>query len=175
MKNVKKLILNTAALTATSLAMKTVAVLYNVFLTDKIGTAGIGLFTLVMTVYAFIKTLGSSGLSLAGTRLSIDERDGTKHHMRSLVLLGAALGTSVGVLLYFGADLFASLWLSEPDTAGALRILSFSLPFVAMSACLGGYPNRRPHRNGTPARDRSPRGGGYHHRAHLRGTRNHAP
>ncbi|MBE6551666.1 MAG: hypothetical protein E7665_05960 [Ruminococcaceae bacterium] len=139
MKNVKKLILNTAALTATSLAMKTVAVLYNVFLTDKIGTAGIGLFTLVMTVYAFIKTLGSSGLSLAGTRLSIDERDGTKHHMRSLVLLGAALGTSVGVLLYFGADLFASLWLSEPDTAGALRILSFSLPFVAMSACLGGY------------------------------------
>ncbi len=139
MKNVKKLILNTAALTATSLAMKTVAVLYNVFLTDKIGTAGIGLFTLAMTVYAFIKTLGSSGLSLAGTRLSIDERQGTKHHMRSLILLGALLGTAVGALLYFGADLFAGLWLSEPDTAGALRILSFSLPFVAMSACLGGY------------------------------------
>jgi len=139
MKNVKKLLLNTAALTATALAMKTVAVLYNVFLTEKIGSAGIGLFTLVMTVYAFIKTLGSSGLGLAGTRLSIDEKEKTVYHMRRLAFVGALLGCFAGAVLFFGAEAFSAIWIGNAETASALRILSASLPFVAVTACFGGY------------------------------------
>ncbi|MEA4832148.1 MAG: oligosaccharide flippase family protein [Oscillospiraceae bacterium] len=139
MKNAKKLLINTLLLTATSLAMKTVAVLYNVFLTGRIGTAGIGLFSLIMTVYAFAKTLGASGLSLASTRLTVDNPDAAARNMRKLVLSGLTAGLIAGALLYFCAGMAAELWLQSAATAPSLRILAFSLPFISMTVCFGGY------------------------------------
>lgn len=44
MKNTKRLLINTLTLAATSFLMRTVGVAFNVYLTGRLGAAGIGLF-----------------------------------------------------------------------------------------------------------------------------------
>ena len=56
-------------LTLVGLAMKTSAMLLGAFITRTVGAEGIGLYTVVMTVYAFALTFATSGISLTVTRL----------------------------------------------------------------------------------------------------------
>lgn len=56
MKNTKRLLINTLTLAATSFLMRTVGVAFNVYLTGRLGAAGIGLFSLVTDVYAMALT-----------------------------------------------------------------------------------------------------------------------
>lgn len=48
MRRAKQLLLHTSAMTATSLLMRTIALVFQVYVAGKIGAAGIGLFQLVM-------------------------------------------------------------------------------------------------------------------------------
>ena len=56
MKNTKRLLINTLTLAATSFLMRTVGVAFNVYLTGRLGAAGIGLFSLVIMRMVFLKS-----------------------------------------------------------------------------------------------------------------------
>ena len=63
---------NAAILTATALITRTLGILMRVYTAGKIGTVGLGLFSLVMTVFAFCVTVSTSAVHLACTRLVTD-------------------------------------------------------------------------------------------------------
>ncbi len=143
MKNVKKLLLNTLLLTATALFMRTVGMAFNVYLTNRIGSAGIGLFQLIMSVYSMSVTFASSGIRLAATRLVIEELSSRNGQVRAVmwrcVLYGLLVGSTVAMVLYLGADWISQTWLGDTRTKLPLQLLAVSLPCVAMSSSLGGY------------------------------------
>ena len=64
MRRAKQLLLHTSAMTATSLLMRTIALVFQVYVAGKIGAAGIGLFQLVMSVYTLATTVAVSGVRL---------------------------------------------------------------------------------------------------------------
>ena len=66
MENKKKFLYNGIMLTAVGIAMRTAAMFFNAFVTQKIGAEGMGLYTIVMTVYGFAVTFATSGISLTG-------------------------------------------------------------------------------------------------------------
>lgn len=139
MQSIKKLFFTTIALTLTSFLMKTVAVWFNVYLTSLVGTVGMGIFQLIMTVYALSKTLAYGGMNLSATRLCIDDFEHTRHSMRRLLLCAAILGFSAAGLLYTTSDFLSLVWIKSKSGAYSLRVLAFSLPFVSLSAALNGY------------------------------------
>lgn len=139
MQSIKKLFFTTIALTLTSFLMKTVAVWFNVYLTGLVGTVGMGIFQLIMTVYAMAKTLSYGGMNLSATRLCIDDFEHTRHSMRRLLLCAGILGLSGAVLLFSLSDFLSLVWIQSKSASDSLRILSFSLPFVSWSAALNGY------------------------------------
>lgn len=143
MKSTKKLLLNTAVLTGMNFLMRTVSVAFNVYLTNRIGAAGIGLFQLIMTVYALSVTLGCAGIRLASTRLVAEDKGlgqgRSRVIMRRCLLFGFATGLAASCLLYGGAELAAGYWLHDLRAVRPLRILSLSLTPVALSASLSGY------------------------------------
>lgn len=70
MRRAKQLLLHTSAMTATSLLMRTIALVFQVYVAGKIGAAGIEeKFQLVMSVYTLATTVAVSGVRLAATRL----------------------------------------------------------------------------------------------------------
>ncbi len=143
MGGAKRLFHNTILLTATSFLMRTVSVSFNVYLTNKIGADGIGLFQLIVAVYGMAVTFAGAGIRLASMRLVADNLTTGKHSerqiMRCCILYSLICGTVVALILSGGAGLIGQKWICDKRSIPSLRVLSISLPFVAVSAALGGY------------------------------------
>ena len=142
MENARKIMTNTLILTGASFLMQTVGVSFNVWLTNKIGSVGIGMFQLIMTVYNLAVTLGCGGIRLASTRLTVESEargEAVKKTVGRCILYAFVTGTLIAFLLISLSDIAAKYWLSDMRTAEPLRILALSLPFVAMSSALNGY------------------------------------
>lgn len=142
MNNARSILGGTLILTASSILMQTVGVSFNVWLTARLGAAGIGLFQLILTVYNLAVTLGCGGVRLASTRLTVEgiaRGENVKRTVRGCVRYAFLVGCAVAALLFVFADLAAVRWIKNGEAALPLRILALSLPFVAASAALNGY------------------------------------
>jgi len=144
LKNTRKLIFNTALLTAASFLMQTVTVAFNVYLTKRIGAVGIGLFQLTMTVYMMGVTFSCAGVRLSSTRLNIDllaEDPGAslRRSMRFCVGYALCVSTVIAVALWALAPMAAAHWLHDMRSAMSLRWLAVGLPFVSVTAAMQGY------------------------------------
>ena len=71
--NHKKLVYNTFLLTATSLLMSCIGMAFQVWLVGRIGSAGIGLYQLTLSVTNLMATFAISGIRFAATRLISEE------------------------------------------------------------------------------------------------------
>lgn len=139
MRSARKIFFTTIALTLTSFLMKTVGVWFNVYLTGLVGTVGIGIFQLVMSVYAMAKTLACGGMNLSATRLCIDDPEHQRHSMKRVLECAFILGFLSLIILYFFARPISEYWIMTDRATLSLKILSFSLPFISLSAALNGY------------------------------------
>ena len=142
MREARRFIHNTILLTATSLLMRLLAMSFQVYLTRRIGAAGIGLFELLMSVYGLATALAISGVRLSTTRLvlevSVRHRCSRSGIMKLCLRYALCLGLGAGALLYALSGPVAALWLDEPQLEPCLRVLAFSLPCLAASSCLNG-------------------------------------
>lgn len=144
MTRLRKFALNAGILTATSLSLGALGVFYNAWLTQNLGTAGIGLFSLMMAVYRLFVTLASFGAGLAATRLVAEETafgNGKNAALALRMTLGYSLffGVLAGMALFFGGQLAAEILVEDIRAAKPFRVLAFSLPFIGVSSALGGY------------------------------------
>lgn len=143
MSDAKKLMKNTILLTAASFLMRTVSVSFNVYLTNRIGADGIGLFQLVFAVYALAITFACSGIRLTATRLVADSIALGKRNGRQLVricIFYALICAAVtAVLLLAFSKLIGTHWIGDTRSTAPLRMLCLSLPFVSVSEALDGY------------------------------------
>lgn len=137
------LLLHTAIMTAVNLVMRSISVSFNAYLTNKIGSSGIGLFQLVMTVYSLAVTFSCAGIRLATTRISVEaatlKNNDINKSLGLCITYAGICGCVVGFALYAFSDLISIHWIESPQTSFPLKILSLSLPFIAMSSSLGGY------------------------------------
>ncbi len=136
--------MNAGILTATSLSLGTVGVLYNAWLTRNLGSTGMGLFSLMMAVYRFAVTFACSGSGLAATRLVAEEialknGKGAASAMSKTLYYSLFFGVSGGVLLWGLSDFAAEAMVGDPRASEPFRVLAFSLPFVGVSAAFSGY------------------------------------
>lgn len=137
MKKPSPLLRNTIIMTAVNLIMRSVSVGFNAYLTSRIGSQGIGLFQLVMTVYSLAVTFSCAGMRLASMRMTVESA--SERSTDRFMLCAMGCGCTVGVILYTFADIISLKKLENACTAPMLRILAFALPFTAMSSVLGGY------------------------------------
>ena len=146
----RQFIRNALAVSVSAILMRCVSVSFNVYLTDKLGADGIGLYTLVMSVYSFAVTVATSGINLAATRLVAEALgDGSgdpartgqavRAAMRAALGYSAAFGCAAAVLLFALAPTISAHWLEDTRTLPSLRLLALGLPPLALSSALGGY------------------------------------
>ncbi len=144
MKLLKKFALNAEVLIVTSVFMRLVSMLFNVWLTNKIGSEGMGLFSLVLSVYSLATTLAVSGISLSATRLVSEEMarnsgKGVRRAVFTCCMYSLCFGLLSFTLLNIFGKYIAANFLCDIRTLPSLKILAFSLPFISVSSCLCGY------------------------------------
>ena len=67
LRKTKIFFMNGIILTITAFVMKSIGMIFNLHVSNKIGAEAVGIFSLVMSVYLFAITLATSGLSIACT------------------------------------------------------------------------------------------------------------
>ena len=140
----KKLMKDTAILTGSSLAMRCIALLFQMWLVSRIGPAGVGLYGLVGSVGFLAATVAISGIRFASTRLISEElglkrAGGVGKAMRMCMAYSLFFGSASAIILYLCAEPIGFLWVGDARTVLSLRILSFSLPFISLSSVIYGY------------------------------------
>ena len=113
MTNRRRFFINGIILTAVGLAIRSVSLGFNSFITQSIGAEGIGLFTLISTVYSFAITFATSGISLTVTRLVASAIGEGKPERVGRVLKGSFIyslifGLVATLGLFLGADFFGN-------------------------------------------------------------------
>ncbi len=144
MTNRKRFFLNGLLLSAVGIAIRSVSLGFGSFLSHKLGAEAIGLFTLIGTVYSFAVTFATSGISLTVTRLTAGALgEGKTKEVRGIllssVIYSLIFSCAASLILFFGAEYFASEVLSDMRAVKPLKILSFSLVPLALSSVFSGY------------------------------------
>lgn len=142
--NKKTFIKNAFIMTITALILRTIGIFFRIYMSNKIGAEGMGLYQLIFSIYVLAATFASSGICTAVTRMVTDElATGTKKSvlriLRRAVVLSALIGLLSAALVFFGADFIGNVWLKDARAIPALKILTPSLPFMGITSCLRGY------------------------------------
>lgn len=144
MTNRQRFFINGIMLTVVGIAIRSVALGFNSFITKNIGAEGIGLFTLIGTVYSFAVTFATSGISLTVTRLVSGaigegkEKD-VRGILRSSTIYSLIFSIAATLVLFFFAPYFGNSVLADSRCVLPLRILSLSLVPIALSSVFCGY------------------------------------
>ena len=137
-------LVNAVLLTAASLLSRTIGIAFRVYMSNQIGAQGIGLYQLIFTVYMFVATFATAGISLAVTRLVTDalalqQYGKARSILHKCFILSLILSTLSATALFFGAEFMGSHFINDSRTILPLKILAPSLPFMAVSSCFRGY------------------------------------
>ena len=140
----KKLFINALIIIVTSVLFNTVGISFRVFISNKIGTEGIGLFQLIMSVYMMAILFVVTGINVAVTRLVAEEGGrGSFSISRALIIKAISFSFVFSVpafiFLFFGAEYIGTVWLGDQRTVFSLKLLAVGMPFAGVSACIKGY------------------------------------
>ncbi len=151
----RRFIFNGIIMAAVSIAMRSVTVAFNVYISNRIGAVAMGLFTLIATVYGFSITLATSGINLATTQLIAESLGDTAQSETKGVPKNRAaevkriLGRCIGYAVFFGTLASITLFvlaapignklLRDGRTILSLKVLAFTLIPISLSSVLSGY------------------------------------
>lgn len=135
----KRFIRDGIMLSLVALLTRAVSMAFSAFLSGAVGSEGLGLFTLVMTVYSFALTLATSGVGLAVTRAVAADPERRRAALSSALVYSAIFGSLSCTLLIAFAPLICLRLISSPSALPLLQILALSLPATALTTALSGY------------------------------------
>lgn len=140
----KNLIINTVLLTFSTMILGLLGMVFRVYISNKIGSEGMGLFQLIMSINVFACTVSISGIRMTLTRLVAEEiSKNNKNRIKSLLKYGFLytlfFSTIAALILYSKADFISENLIGDIRAQVPLEILAFSLPFVGICACFNGY------------------------------------
>lgn len=142
--SLKKIVINALIIIVSSLLFNTAGISFRVFISNKIGTEGIGLFQLIFSVYMMAILFVVTGINVAVTRL-VAEEGGRSSSTVARALITKAFTVSflfsipAFLFLFFGADHIGKELLNDPRTVLPLKLLAVGMPFAGVSACIKGY------------------------------------
>ena len=131
-------------LTGVNLLLRLAGTAFSVYISGKIGPAGVGLLQLVLSVGGLAMTAGVAGVRTATMYLTAEELGkGRPEHVKwtlsgcftySILCSGA-----VAAALYLFAPWVAENWIGDSRTLGAVRLLATFLPVSCLCGVMTGY------------------------------------
>ncbi len=133
---------NAAVMTVSSLILRLLGTVFKIWVAAKVGSAGMGLYSLVVSVFVLVSSFAQSGISTAVTKLTavyICRNENPRPILRKSIILTEIIAGVSALLLFLFSPFIANKIIGESSIQTALRALCISLPFVGVCSCLRGY------------------------------------
>lgn len=137
-------VVGTLLLSASSIFVRMIGFLFRIYLSNTMGAEGMGLYSLIMSLYGLCSTIAISGIStavskLVAEQLALGSRANAKRVLRRALTLALGISVTVGAAVFICARPIALYLLKDSRTILSLRLLAPGMPFLSVSACLRGY------------------------------------
>ena len=134
----------TVLLTGSNLLLRLILMSFQVFLSGRIGAAGMGLLQLTFSLKELAFTLGSAGIRTCAVYLTAESLGRGRAQDARAVLRGCfryalALGSLAALGLWHFAPLLAESWVGDKAVLPALRICALFLPLRCLGSVLDAY------------------------------------
>lgn len=142
MRGVRLFFLNAGLLACVNILIRLVSVAFNAYVSGRMGAEGMGLLTLVMSVYGLALTLANAGVHLAAVRLTAEalaNGESPRAVVKGCLCYSLLFGVFAGVSLFAFSSPIGTYLLSDVRTVPSLRVLALSLPAISLSTALSGY------------------------------------
>jgi len=131
-------------LTGVNLLLRLVSTSFQVYISSRIGAAGVGLLQLVMSVGMLALTAGIAGIRTATMYLTAGELGRGKSGNVRWILSGCFVYSIIcsGVVsmgLYWFAPTIAENWIGDIRTVGSIRLYAGFLPVSCLCGVMTGY------------------------------------
>lgn len=131
-------------LTGVNLLLRLAGTSFQVYLSSRIGAAGIGLLQLVLTLGGMSMTAGMAGVRTATMYLTAEELGKKRPGNVGFVLRGSGIYSllcsgAVGLAVFFAAPFLAVNWIGDSRTVQALRLMAVFLPITCLCGVMTGY------------------------------------
>ena len=131
-------------LTAVNLLLRLVGTSFQVYISGRIGAAGVGLLQLVMSVGSLAMVAGTAGIRTATMYLTAEELGRKKPGnvtwvLSSCFLYSILCSGLVAALVYGFAPQIAEHWIGDTRTVDALRLFAAFLPTTWLCGVMTGY------------------------------------
>lgn len=144
MKRIKVFIFNTIILMISGILLRVLAIYFNVYISNKVGTEMLGVFQLIMSVYLFGITLANFGINLSSTRvvseeLALGNVSGTKKVAKHCLYFSLISGITASFLFYIFRDFILEKCLHNKVSVQIIYMLCLALPLISMCNAINGY------------------------------------
>lgn len=144
----RTMVQNALWLTGSALLLRTVSMLFQVYLSGRMGAAGLGLMQLVLTATGFATTLAFAGgkisaMYLVAQSAAANDLRGVCSAVRCCLLYALSLSLTVALLLWTAAPWIAAHFVQDSDALLSLRAYAALLPGICMAAVMCGYCTAR--------------------------------
>ena len=131
-------------LTGVNLLLRFVSTSFQVYISGRIGAAGVGLLQLVMSVGMLAMTAGMAGIRTTAMYLTAEELGKKRPQNVTWVLSGCfwysiACSGLISLVLYILAPQLAQHWIGDIRTVGAIRLYAGFVPLCCLCGVMTGY------------------------------------
>jgi len=144
MKRLGKFIKDALVLTIFGIVIRIIATVFNVYLSNVIGTEAIGIYQLLMSVYLFCINIAVAGMGLTTIKLvskedALGNSSKISRIVQKVLLYSGTMGCVACLLLVLSGEYLVTNVLNNVVSKRVIFILAISLPFLSMSYALNGY------------------------------------
>lgn len=121
-----------------------VHLLLRIMLSKELGPSGLGIYTLVFTIYMFGMQFAGLGIGSALTKYIAEYHDNLpeiKEFISAGIFGSIVSGSVMGVLLYLLSDIISVLFFHNPAMINLLKFTAFCFPFIAVQKAVIGSLN----------------------------------
>ncbi len=144
MRKTKLFFINGIILTITALSMRSIGLVFNIYVANKVGSEAIGIFSLIMSVYSFAITIATSGIGIACT-CTVSEEFAKGNYINGIkavktsIIFSVLLGVISSILVIAFSPAISAIWLKNLVSKTPLLLISLGLPLISVSSVIGGY------------------------------------
>jgi len=140
----KGIVQSTLILTVASLINRLLGFGYRIYMSNILGPEGMGMFQLIMPIYALAWSISCSGLTTSVSKLVASEKAKGQYGnmgriLKQALVISTVLGFLLSAILFFFSNTIAMQMFGDDRLSMSLKILSLSFPFMAAGSCVRGY------------------------------------
>jgi len=131
-------------LTCASLITRILGFIYRIYMSNAIGSEGMGLYQLIIPIYALAWSIAASGFSTTISKLVAEENAKKEYGnmgrlLKQSILITSLIGILLTLLLFSFSQWIGVNLLNDSRTILSLKILALCFPFMAAGSCIRGY------------------------------------